>query len=316
MADESTSTTQASSSPSELGGGKGLNPLPFSLFPFPSPHPAFLGCQTASSQDWENGNWVQLNVGLVRHQGNALSSARALFARLEPLVTHWQSNDLLRCFFFMRKPPDVRARFFTTVDRQQAIADISDLMYALRRENLINLFFFSDYEPETDRFGGLEAMKLVHQHFDADTSLWLMLDHLDRHNLGVISKDLLVPTVLHDLFTRTLSDPVAILATWHSLAALISTPPEGTIPTVELLSLETLYESKEAEILQKYATANDILAEELLNLQHLGQLTQDLVDILAAVAMFNFHRHGFDSHRSGRLIEAIIRSLEEKNAKR
>ncbi|MBD2410154.1 hypothetical protein FACHB389_26265 [Nostoc calcicola FACHB-389] len=268
----------------------------------------------SSSQDWENGDWVQLNVGLVRHQGNALSSARALFARLEPLVTHWRSNDLLRCFFFMRKPPDVRARFFITVDRQQAIADISDLMYALQRENLINLFFFSDYEPETDRFGGLEAMKLVHQHFDADTSLWLMLDYLDRHNLGVVSKDLLVPTVLHDLFTRTLSDAVAILATWHSLAALISTPPEATIPTFELLSLETLYDYPEAEILQKYATANDILAKELVNLQHLGQLTQDLVDILAAVAMFNFHRHGFDSHRSGRLIEAIIRTLEGKNA--
>ncbi|MEH2124090.1 thiopeptide-type bacteriocin biosynthesis protein [Nostoc sp.] len=267
-----------------------------------------------SSQDWENADWVQLNVGLVRDEGNALSSARALFARLEPLVTHWRSNDLLRCFFFMRKPPDVRARFFITVDRQQAIADISDLMYALRRENLINLFFFSDYEPETDRFGGLEAMKLVHQHFDADTSLWLMLDYLDRHNLGVVSKDLLVATVLHDLFTRTLSDRASILATWHSLAALISTPPEATIPTVELLSLETSYESPEAEILQKYATANDILAKELLNLQHLGQLTQDLVDILAAIAMFNFHRHGFDSHRSGRLIEAIIRTLEGKNA--
>ncbi|MEH1933594.1 MAG: thiopeptide-type bacteriocin biosynthesis protein [Nostoc sp.] len=269
----------------------------------------------SSSQDWENGDWVQLNVGLVRDQGNALSSARALFARLEPLVTHWRSNDLLRCFFFMRKPPDVRVRFFTTVDRQQAIADISDLMYALRRENLINLFFFSDYEPETERFGGLQAMKSVHQHFDADTSIWLMLDHLEQHNLDVVSKDLLLPTVLHDLFTRTLSDRVSILATWHSLAALIPTPPEATIPTVELLSLETLDESLEADVLQKYATANDMLAKELVNLQHLGQLTQDLVDILAAVAMFNFHRHGFDSHRSGRLIEAIIRTLEGKNAK-
>ncbi|MEH2290531.1 hypothetical protein [Nostoc sp.] len=44
-----------SSSPSELGGEKGkgeggkvLNPLPFSLFPFPSPHPASLGWQTTS----------------------------------------------------------------------------------------------------------------------------------------------------------------------------------------------------------------------------------------------------------------------------
>ncbi|MBD2411750.1 hypothetical protein FACHB389_32915 [Nostoc calcicola FACHB-389] len=44
----------ASSTPSSLGGvkgkgegGKGLNPLPFSLSPFPSPHLAFLGWQTA-----------------------------------------------------------------------------------------------------------------------------------------------------------------------------------------------------------------------------------------------------------------------------
>ncbi|MFN6565495.1 MAG: NHLP bacteriocin export ABC transporter permease/ATPase subunit [Nostoc sp. ChiSLP01] len=48
--------TLLSSSPSELGslkgkkeGGKGLNPLPFSLSPFPSPHPAFLGWQATSS---------------------------------------------------------------------------------------------------------------------------------------------------------------------------------------------------------------------------------------------------------------------------
>ncbi|OYE04005.1 thiopeptide-type bacteriocin biosynthesis protein [Nostoc sp. 'Peltigera membranacea cyanobiont' 232] len=271
-----------------------------------------------SSQNWENGDWVQLNVGLVRHQEEALPSARALFARLEPLVTDWRSNDLLRCFFFMRKPPDVRVRFFTRVDRQQAIAQISELMYILERENFINLFFFSDYEPESDRFGGLEAMKFVHQHFDADTSIWLILDYLDRHKLSVIPKDLLLSTVLHDLFSCALSDRVSILAAWQSLRALIPTPPEATIPTVELLSLKTLSESRtlagqEADVLQKYATANDMLAKELVNLQHLGQLTQDLADILAAVAMFNFHRHGFDWHRSGKLIEAIIRILEQKD---
>ncbi|MEH2137576.1 thiopeptide-type bacteriocin biosynthesis protein [Nostoc sp.] len=271
-----------------------------------------------SSQNWENGDWVQLNVALIRHQDEALPSARALFARLEPLVTDWRSNDLLRWFFFMRKPPDVRVRFFTTVDRQQAIAQISELMYILERENFINLFFFSDYQPESDRFGGLEAMKFVHQHFDADTSVWLILDHLDRQKLSVIPKDLLLPTVLHDLFSRALSDRVSILATWQSLRALIPTSPEATIPTVELLSLKTLSESRtlarqEADVLQKYAIANDMLAKELVNLQHLGQLTQDLADILAAVAMFNFHRHGFDWHRSGKLIEAIIRILEQKD---
>ncbi|MEH2291329.1 hypothetical protein [Nostoc sp.] len=52
---ESSEDLGTSSSPSELGGEKGkaeggkvLNPLPFSLSPFPSPHPASLGWQTTS----------------------------------------------------------------------------------------------------------------------------------------------------------------------------------------------------------------------------------------------------------------------------
>lgn len=287
--------------------------------------------QQFSSQDWENGQWVQLNVGLVRHQEGALPSARALFAQIEPLVTRWRTSGLLRWFFFMRKPPDVRLRFFTKVDQQNAmgfalpkaiakrccfqqIAELSDVMSALERENFINLFFFSDYQPETERFGGLAAMKWVHQHFDVDTSMWLILDSLYRDNLNVVPKDLLLPTLLHDLFSRALLDKVSMQAAWRSLGALIPAPPGSTIPTVELFSIETLCKSRcvtgqEADVLQLYATANDILAKELVNLQDIGQLTQNLADIFATVAMFNFHRHGFDWRHSGRLIEAILRTL-------
>ncbi|AFZ26492.1 thiopeptide-type bacteriocin biosynthesis domain protein [Cylindrospermum stagnale PCC 7417] len=276
----------------------------------------------STQQDWENGQWVQLNVGLVRHQEGALPSARALFAQIAPLVTHWRNSGLLRWFFFMRKPPDVRLRFFIKVEQQEvmgkstriAIAELSDLMYTLERENFINLFFFSDYQPETERFGGLAAMKWVHQHFDVDTSMWLILDYLYRDNLSVIPKDLLLTTLSNDLFTRGLLDKVSMQAAWRSLGALIPAPPGTTIPAVELFSIETLCKSRcvkgqEADVLQLYATANDVLAKELVNLQDIGQLTQNLADIFATVAMFNFHRHGFDWRHSGRLIEAILRTL-------
>ena len=191
--------------------------------------------QQPNIDNWENGAWIQLNVGLVRHQGDAISSARVLFSRIEPLVNRWRNHGLLRWFFFMRKPPDVRLRFFTKVDQQQAIAQISELMSALQQENYIHLFFFSEYQPETERFGGIEAMQWVHQYFDIDTSLWLILDYLYQHHLSVVPKDVLLPTLLHDLFTRAMSDQISVLTAWQSLGALIPTDPEAVIPTVELL---------------------------------------------------------------------------------
>lgn len=273
-----------------------------------------ISTQNSSINNPDNREWVQLNVGLVRYQNDALPSARALFERLEPLVNHWRSNDLLHCFFFMRKPPDVRLRFLIKLNRQQAIAEMSNLMDSLQQEKFINLFFFSEYQPETERFGGLKAMQLVHQYFDTDTSIWLILDYLYRHNLSVISKDLFLLTVLNDLFTRAMPDRVSVLTVWQKLGALLPASSETTIPTVELLSIEALCKSRslvgqEVDLLQQYTTANDTLVRELLNLQHTGQLDQDLADVLAAVAMFNFHRHGFDWLRSGKLIAAITKTF-------
>lgn len=270
-----------------------------------------------AKDNWETGEWVQVNVGLVRQQGDALPSARLLFSRMNTLVNRWRDGGLLRCFFFMRKPPDVRSRFLIKLDPKQAIAEISELMSTLQQENTIHLFFFSEYQPETERFGGTTAMQSVHQYFDTDTSLWLFLDYLYQHDLSVVPKDVLLPTLLHDLFTRTLSSQQSTLAAWQSLAALIPTPNATQISTIELLSIEKLCQAysvsgQEADILQGYTIANHILAQELVNLQQRGELTQNLADILASVAMFSFHRHGFDWLRSGKLIPGIIHTLEQR----
>ncbi|AUT00063.1 hypothetical protein CLI64_06540 [Nostoc sp. CENA543] len=272
--------------------------------------------QPPNSDQWETGEWVQLNVGLVRHQGDALPSARILFAKIAPLVNSWRSYGLLRWFFFMRKPPDVRMRFFIQGDQQQAIAEISELMYSLQQENHIHLFFFSEYQPETERFGGTKAMQWVHQHFDIDTSQWLILDYLHQHHRCVVPKDVLLPSLLHDLFTRAMSDQVSVLAAWHSLGDLIPPDPEATMTTVELLSLENLYQiysvtEQEKDVLKVYTKYNRILAQKLVYLRDIGQLSQDLPDVLASIAMFTFHRHGFDGRQSGKLIPAIIHTLQD-----
>ena len=86
--------------------------------------------------------WVQLNVGLIRHGGNALPSARTLFARLEPLVERWRREERLRWFFFMRKPPDVRLRFLTTT-KPELTSGLRRCALTLQKEAIIDHFFFS-----------------------------------------------------------------------------------------------------------------------------------------------------------------------------
>ena len=57
------------------------------------------------------GDWLQLNVALRRHDGDALASARAVFAELMPRVRAWRRRGTLTRFFFMRKEPDLGSAF-------------------------------------------------------------------------------------------------------------------------------------------------------------------------------------------------------------
>jgi hypothetical protein len=58
----------------------------------------------AEKNDASDSRWIQLNVGLVRQQKEALPNARHLFARLDPLIQQWRKTGQLRWVFFMRKP--------------------------------------------------------------------------------------------------------------------------------------------------------------------------------------------------------------------
>jgi hypothetical protein len=88
----------ASSSPSSLGGVKGkgeggkvLNPLPLNPSPFPSPHPAFLGWQTASSVS--SPRTVTLGNTLQRNDANAIAyglSVAVSKGKIQPNSTNWR----------------------------------------------------------------------------------------------------------------------------------------------------------------------------------------------------------------------------------
>jgi thiopeptide-type bacteriocin biosynthesis protein len=260
--------------------------------------------------------WVQLNIGLVRVNGNAIENARKLFDSIDPLVAKWREDGWLNCYFLMRKPPDVRLRFFS-IDRELTIRSaLSSAMELLLAREIISEFCFSDYQAETIRFGGVEAMKIVHDYFDLDTRNWLVLDRLDRQNQRTIDPDLLLPSLFQDLFERVLGAEISVLKTWYHLAAL--TPlaePIETFMSLDLLPFDRLslgvgVTTIEANILQTYIPAHQKLATELSELWQADLLSADLYEILATIALFSFNRHGFPGERSAPIVAAVIVNLD------
>ena len=225
----------------------------------------------------------------------------------------------------MRKPPDVRLRFWIAHQQAAFMRIIQNKMDELQKQRAISEFFFSNYEPELDKFGGSKAMEAVHYYFTLDTLTWISLERLDKQGCRQITPANLLLMVFHDLFQRTLRDDVLVFCTWERLGSLINLPSELVIPEIEVLPLRELCDrplenwantyrfsstAKERELLLGYLQANKNLARDLTALWKTKQLTADVIDILANIALFNFHRHGFVQH-SPSFIEAMKQSLRK-----
>lgn len=261
--------------------------------------------------------WLQLNIGLVRQNGSALPSARAVFAEIQPLIDRWRAAACLDCCFFMRKPPDIRLRFLMIDNLESAISELSSHLHRLQNQNAIEQFFFSDYDLEVERFGGLAAINVIHQYFDLDMTNWLILDQLSQQNLRGIPPEILLPTVFHDLFCCVFDDEVSVFKVWQRLEEFTWVKTSSITSTVTLLTIKELRGSfpvteVEANILDAYSQAHCQFAEAFIQLLLLDLIDGDLHDILATTALFNFNRHGFPGERSSVIVAAMTRLLASR----
>lgn len=251
------------------------------------------------------GRWEQLNVALRRDpQGSALASARAVFDELEPLLTSARSSRRLRCFFFMRKPPDLRLRFEGAVDPSDAepVPGTRTALRRLVRAGRIERWSTGAYEPETRKFGGPWPMAAVHQHFDADTCAWMALDRLARNGPVPAAVDV-CGALACDLFARTLSDAHEIWDTWcnvHALAvgsvAVDPTVGVGSVSPVGSLDLESLLAGERPDVVRALAgckTANRRLAVALNRADAAGRLVGRRAT-LALLVQYDLNRWGLD----------------------
>jgi thiopeptide-type bacteriocin biosynthesis protein len=264
-------------------------------------------------QQWQ---WIQLNVGLMRYQNEALSSARKLFTALDSPIRQWREAGQLQCFFFMRKPPDVRLRFLTH-EPQVVLSQLTTLSNELLLQGIIHEHFLSEYEPEGDRFGGSQTLPLVHTYFDVDTTQWLCLDRLKQQSKPAIPEITLLAAVLQDLFESTQMTADAVLLTWHILRQRFDLPLRlSSLPSdLPFVSLQTLrssvgHEAEVESILDAYLTANREMAQQLNRLWNEGKVDGTLPDLLANVGQFTLHRHGFSWQGADQVIGLVLGSLE------
>ncbi len=225
--------------------------------------------------------WLQMNVGLVRVEGRALPSARALFARLAPALEAWRREGRVSRFFFMRKPPDLRLRFLGP-RAPEVLLPLAEAVLADR--SFATACFPSVYEPEFHLFGGPEAMEYVHAWHDADSMAWIEgPPEIDR-----------CPWILDDLFVRTLGRGVETWDVWRRLADLAGDPREEI-------------DVSPVEVPAPLAEANQRLAEGLRSVWSSGRLEAGLRSVLVFVAMFHLNRHGHPGPDQAAVARAMAR---------
>ena len=263
--------------------------------------------------------WMQVNVSLSRHSdGSAIPAALALFDYLRERLPEWRTTGAVARFFFLRKEPDVRLRFLCPNGESKVARELELALRQLEHEGFVVSFFRSPYEPEQTRFGGAEAMRLVHDYFDADTSQWLLLQRMRVAKRCSFLATTLLTGVLNHLFAAVVGDPAEVWDIWCQCTGLIgeeSARVAGDCLNPLFASIDELRpvaSPDEIAILDAYEAANLAMAAGLKQVWSKGKLQRGVRGILATVAMFVLNRHGIDQSAQTLLVHKILQGFEAK----
>jgi thiopeptide-type bacteriocin biosynthesis protein len=255
--------------------------------------------------------WLQLNVALARHDGSALPSARFFLRELESVFLKGHSGAPL--FFFQRKTPDLRLRFFDV--RERLVRRLRPLLSWSKSERHIVRSFYSVYEPEYRQFGGRQCMRSVHAFWSTDSLMWIAMDRLAEKHAFAIPPATLMASILDDLFWRVLGDDGEVWDTWCNLAVLLQREAMTSDVPAILPSVETIRKTAsaaEAQFIDLYQRAGDTLADAFSHAWQSGRMECGARAILPYVALFTLNRHGFDQAKAAAIAGAMAAARNPK----
>ncbi|MGW3071666.1 methyltransferase, FxLD system [Kitasatospora sp. NPDC001132] len=237
---------------------------------------------------------------------------------LAPVLAHAQNSGVLEGWWYMRKK-GLRLRY-----RAAAPAPVvTALLDTLAEEGLVEGWATVVYEPETEAFGGPEAMEITHRLFHTDS----------RHLMARAAK--LGPPALGRTETFVVLVSAMLRAAgpdwyeqgdvWAKFAAERPTPPPLaperaaalTTRMRRLMTLDTRQLSRPGEPLAGHTDWVDAFEEtgqDLVRLARDGRLTRGLRAVLAHLMIFHANRAGVpvehQSASAARALDTVFHSGE------
>ncbi|HET7488859.1 MAG TPA: thiopeptide-type bacteriocin biosynthesis protein [Acidimicrobiales bacterium] len=238
--------------------------------------------------------WLEVDAALARSaSGSARPAALAVFAALRPIVDPGAGPRKVSCFFFQRKPPDLRLRFGAG-DLAAVGAAVEAALEGPVGDGHVTRWWTAVYEPEERKFGGPAAMEAVHAWFDADTRAWLRLATEPNATGEAPHPAVVCAAVANDLYGRALGDADEVWDTWRNVQDRLAGIPPAPLPVGRWPALDELEESLPASVVAGYRTADEELAGGLRRAAEAGALTAGRRAILPFVSQHTFQRWGLD----------------------
>src|SRR5262245_49117650 len=245
-------------------------------------------------------DWVEVRCAVFL--GASGSAPYVPWQDLADTVQTWRDKRLFELFFFMRKPPGLRLRFYGRDLSARFEPELLEWLDRMERENNIRSFRFSVYEPEYFRFGGSLGMGIAHEFFDRDCRAVLGYETLPTVGRESLPRDLASLFAINDLFAQSLEDGAEIWDVWQRLGRLVKSsslngPSKSACNRArDMLTLKPAFKRKlptpTAEWLQTVSEYNDQIAGRLRAAASGGRLGLGLRAWLAAACVFHWNRFG------------------------
>ncbi len=244
--------------------------------------------------------WQQANITLPDWT-KAESSA---LAHLVPLLTAAEADGLVSAWFFIRKRPAWRVRYWSTVSTGRIEIGIGRRLDHLAASGHIVGWTRSVYEPEAHAFGGTEAMDVAHQFFHRDSNgLLAYLAHQDgaglrhRRELSLVLCTLMLRAAHQDWYEQ--GDIWTRVAAHREQPADAVLEPEHTDKLTaavrRLISVNADDQLRPGAPLGHHAGWADAYraaGRELAGLNADGRLHRGLREVLAHHVIFAWNRFG------------------------
>lgn len=248
--------------------------------------------------------WRQFDFALLRRDGDARPSARALFARVLPWWWAARAQGEVTRWFFMRKPPDVRLRVLCASHAQGALADFAALCDAALANGEIAAAGRGEYQPEEARFGGKQALDCAHAWFTLDSVLWWLLDRHAVSGVPTPSTETWLRAIYDDMFACVGADDGWRRLAWHVELPLPTDAPPGGAGSEALAALVAQAAPPVAALAAAYQAGNRRLAATLGAL--MLPAGHSAASVAALVAFFTCNRHGLPGERSRPLVARVL----------